>query len=208
MSSNLIVVIIMAIVVIAISITLHEFMHGFVAKLLGDNTAEEAERLSLNPLKHIDPFATVLLPLLLLLIGAPPFGAAKPVPVDFYKLKYEEFGGALVGIAGPLTNLLLAVLAAFFIKLTGIGLENGLIQSFFELFISINIGFFVFNMIPFPPLDGSRVLYAFAPSGLQKVMNQIESFGLLAIALFIILLIPVLSPVLTSINNSILNFIL
>jgi Zn-dependent protease len=208
MSSNLIVVIIMAIVVIAISITLHEFMHGFVAKLLGDNTAEEAERLSLNPLKHIDPFATVLLPLLLLLIGAPPFGAAKPVPVDFYKLKYEEFGGALVGIAGPLTNLLLAVLAAFFIKLTGIGLENGLIQSFFELFISINIGFFVFNMIPFPPLDGSRVLYAFAPSGLQKVMNQIESFGLLAIALFIFLLIPVLSPVLTSINNSILNFIL
>lgn len=198
----------MAIVVIAISITLHEFMHGFVAKLLGDNTAEEAERLSLNPLKHIDPFATVLLPLLLLLIGAPPFGAAKPVPVDFYKLKYEEFGGALVGIAGPLTNLLLAVLAAFFIKLTGIGLENGLIQSFFELFISINIGFFVFNMIPFPPLDGSRVLYAFAPSGLQKVMNQIESFGLLAIALFIFLLIPVLSPVLTSINNSILNFIL
>jgi Zn-dependent protease len=208
MSSNLIVVIIMAIVVIAISITLHEFMHGFVAKLLGDNTAEEAERLSLNPLKHIDPFATVLLPLLLLLIGAPPFGAAKPVPVDFYKLKYEEFGGALVGIAGPLTNLLLAVLAAFFIKLTGIGLENGLIQSFFELFISINIGFFVFNMIPFPPLDGSRVLYAFAPSGLQKVMNQIESFGLLAIALFIFLLIPVLSPVLTGINNSILNFIL
>lgn len=198
----------MAIVVIAISITLHEFMHGFVAKLLGDNTAEEAERLSLNPLKHIDPFATALLPLLLLLIGAPPFGAAKPVPVDFYKLKYEEFGGALVGIAGPLTNLLLAVLAAFFIKLTGIGLENGLIQSFFELFISINIGFFVFNMIPFPPLDGSRVLYAFAPSGLQKVMNQIESFGLLAIALFIFLLIPVLSPVLTSINNSILNFIL
>lgn len=208
MSSSLIVVIIMAIVVIAISITLHEFMHGFVAKLLGDDTAEEAERLSLNPLKHIDPFATVLLPLLLLLIGAPPFGAAKPVPVDFYKLKYEEFGGALVGIAGPLTNLLLAVLAAFFIKLTGIGLENGLIQSFFELFISINIGFFVFNMIPFPPLDGSRVLYAFAPSGLQKVMNQIESFGLLAIALFIFLLIPVLSPVLTSINNSILNFIL
>jgi Zn-dependent protease len=208
MSSNLIVVIVMAIVVIAISITLHEFMHGFVAKLLGDNTAEEAERLSLNPLKHIDPFATVLLPLLLLLIGAPPFGAAKPVPVDFYKLKYEEFGGALVGIAGPLTNLLLAVIAAFIVKLTGLGLDNGLIQTFFELFISINIGFFVFNMIPFPPLDGSRVLYAFAPSGLQRIMNQIESFGLIAIALFIFLLIPFLSPVLTSINNAILNFIL
>ena len=204
----MIVVILMAVFVIAISITLHEFMHGFVAKLLGDSTAEEAERLSLNPLKHIDPFATVLLPILLLLIGAPPFGAAKPVPVNFYKLKYEEFGGALVGIAGPLTNLFLAVLAALALKASGFSLNNGLIQTFFELFISINIGFFVFNMIPFPPLDGSRVLYAFAPSGLQKIMNQIESFGLVAIALFVFLLIPVLSPVLTTINNSILNFIL
>jgi Zn-dependent protease len=204
----MIVVILMAVFVIAISITLHEFMHGFIAKLLGDSTAEEAERLSLNPLKHIDPFATVLLPILLLLIGAPPFGAAKPVPVNFYKLKYEEFGGALVGIAGPLTNLFLAVLAALALKASGFSLNNGLIQTFFELFISINIGFFVFNMIPFPPLDGSRVLYAFAPSGLQKIMNQIESFGLVAIALFVFLLIPVLSPVLTTINNSILNFIL
>jgi len=208
MNSNMIIVIALAIIVIAISITLHEFMHGFIAKLLGDNTAEEADRLSLNPIKHIDPFATVLLPILLLLIGAPPFGAAKPVPVNFYKLKYEEFGGALVGLAGPLTNLVLAFIGAVIFKALLLGQDNGLIQTFFELFISINIGFFVFNMIPFPPLDGSRVLYAFAPSGLQRVMNQIESFGLIAIALFIFLLIPILSPVLTSINNSILNFIL
>lgn len=182
-------------------------MHGFMAKILGDSTAEEADRLSLNPIKHIDPFATVLLPIVLLVIGAPPFGAAKPVPVNFAKLKYEEFGGALVGLVGPLTNLVLAVFGALIYKLLGGASLSGALELFMELFITINIGFFIFNMIPFPPLDGSRVLYAFAPTPLQKVMESIERFGLLAIGVFIIFLMPVISLVLTTVNNWLLNII-
>ena len=207
MNSDILITILFAVVIIAISITLHEFMHGFMAKALGDSTAEEAERLSLNPLKHIDPFATVLLPIVLLVIGLPPFGAAKPVPVNFSRLKYEEFGGALVGLVGPLTNLVLAIVGAVFYRALGVASMNDMGQLFLELFIAINIGFFIFNMIPFPPLDGSRVLYAFAPGPLQRLMEGIERFGLLAIGIFVIFLIPLISPMLTTINNWLINLI-
>lgn len=182
-------------------------MHGYVARLLGDTTAEDSGRLSFNPIKHVDPFATVLLPIILILLNMPPFGAAKPVPVNFARLKYGEFGGALVGVVGPLTNLLLAALGAFIYKALGGGLLTGLSEKFFALFITINVGFFVFNMIPFPPLDGSRVLYAFSPEPLQRIMQSIEGFGLMAIGLFIILIVPLIGPALTAVNNWILNVI-
>lgn len=207
MDDGLIQKILFALIAIGISITLHEFMHGYVAKLLGDTTAEDADRLTLNPIKHIDPFATVLLPIVLLAIGMPPFGAAKPVPVNFARLKYEEFGGALVGLAGPFTNLVLAFIAGLFAKYSGLVTGPGPLANFIAIFIAINVGFFVFNMIPFPPLDGSRVLYAFAPEPLQKLMQTIESFGLIAIGLFIFLIIPMISPLLTTVNQWIFNLV-
>lgn len=203
MISSTILAIVFALVSIAISITFHEFMHGYVSKLLGDTTAEDSGRLSLNPIKHIDPFATVILPIALMLMGLPPFGAAKPVPVDFARLKYEEFGGALVGVAGPLTNLVMAIGVGFILRLSGNNL-NDIISAFLEVFVSINIAFFVFNMIPFPPLDGSRVLYAFAPAPIQQFMQSIERFGLLAIGIFILVFIPLISPFLRAVNNWIL----
>lgn len=194
----------LALIVLAISITIHEFLHGYVALLLGDDTAHRDGRLSLNPIHHIDPFATVLLPIILVLIGLPPFGAAKPVPVNFARLKYEEFGGALVGLVGPLSNLVLAIIGGFIYSTLS---PTGLWEQWWVLFISINVGFFVFNMIPFPPLDGSRVLYAFAPEPLQRFMEQIERFGLMAIFLFMLVLFPLLSPTLQGVNNAIIRFV-
>src|SRR5690606_7737751 len=130
---------------------------------------------------HIDPFSTVLLPLLLALSGLPPFGAAKPVPVNFNRLKYDEFGMAMVAVAGPLTNLVLAATGGLVLQFA---VQSGVVADVIALFVQVNISFFVFNMIPFPPLDGSRVLYAVAPEPLQNFMGYIESLGLMAIVLF------------------------
>lgn len=199
-----------AVVVIAtvlISMTFHEAMHAFTSYWLGDDTAKYEGRLTLNPLKHIDPFATVLLPVMLALLGLPIFGAAKPVPFNPARLKYDEFGAALVGIAGPLTNVVLAVLGAGLIRLLGVD-DPGLLQDILVVFVVVNIGFFVFNMIPFPPLDGSRLLYAFAPEPVQNFMRQIESFGLTGIFLFLFILFPAIAPILREANQAILTFLL
>src|ERR1700745_1626566 len=109
MTANLQGVIIL-LVVLLFSMSIHEMMHAFAADWLGDDTARLQGRLTINPLAHIDPFLTVAVPLLLLLSGAPPFGAAKPVQVNFSRLRYDEFGGAIVGVVGPLTNVVLALI--------------------------------------------------------------------------------------------------
>ncbi len=180
-------------------------MHGLVAYRLGDHTAKSQGRISLNPLRHIDPLTTVALPLLLLISGFPPFAAAKPVPVNFARLKYEEFGMALVGLAGPLTNLLLAIIFALIARLIE---PTGWLANFLIANISINVGLFVFNMIPFPPLDGSRVLYAFAPDFIQRGMEKIEGMGFTAILLFMLLGFRFIEPILVSANQFVLKFIL
>ncbi|MGH7196171.1 MAG: site-2 protease family protein [Candidatus Saccharimonadales bacterium] len=177
---------------ILISMTLHEAMHAFASYWLGDDTAKALGRLTINPIAHIDPFTTVLLPLMLAAIGAPPFGAAKPVPFNPYRLRYGEYGSAIVGAAGPLTNLALAILAGLVIRLFGAELDGGLLVAL-GTFTLVNLAFFIFNMIPFPPLDGSRVLYAFAPDGVRRVMERIESMGFAAIIFFMLIFFAVLS---------------
>ncbi len=177
---------------ILVSMTLHEAMHAFTSHWLGDDTAKLEGRLTLNPLSHIDPFTTVLLPLMLAALGAPPFGAAKPVPFNPNRVKYGEWGAALVGIAGPLTNLVLAVVAGLIIR--GLAPDaGGIFFNVLLTFLVVNISFFVFNMIPFPPLDGSRVLYAIAPDSVRNVMERIEGMGFMAIALFMVLFYTLLS---------------
>lgn len=190
---------------LVIAISLHEMMHSVVGYWLGDDTAKMHGRITFNPLRHIDPFTTVALPLLLVAAGLPPFAAAKPVPVNFARLKFEEFGMALVGIAGPLTNLLLAIIFAFIFKLID---PSGWFAQFLLANIAINVGLFVFNMIPFPPLDGSRVLYAFAPEPLQKLMMQIEQMGFMAILLFMLVGFQFIAPVIGAANDFILQLIL
>lgn len=174
------------------AITLHEFAHAWMSDYLGDSTARSQGRLTLNPAAHIDPVMTLLLPLLLIIARSPViFGAARPVPFNPWAVRYGKWGAALVAVAGPLTNILLAVFFALWLRT--LPLSQGAVD-FFVTLIMVNTAFAVFNMIPFPPLDGSRVLYAVAPAGLRGIMDQIERMGLMAVFLFLFLAFPLISP--------------
>lgn len=199
--------IIVVLVTILVSMATHEAMHAFTAHALGDTTAQEEGRLTLNPLRHIDLFTTILLPVVLILMHVPPFFAAKPVPFNPGRVKFGEYGAALVGIAGPLTNFVLAVIGAIVLHLFAGSLSSGALDTGI-LFIEVNISFFVFNMIPFPPLDGSRLLYAFAPEPLQELMARIESMGFFTIIFFMLLLFPFIGPTISHIVLSITQFLL
>jgi len=172
------------VICLIISITIHEMMHAYVGYKLGDTTALEQGRLSLNPLQHIDPFTTILLPIITLVLFHAPFLAAKPVPFNPLRVKYDEYGAALIALAGPVTNLVLAFLTALVARNFVLG---SLAADVVSTFIVINVVLFVFNMIPIPPLDGSRVLYAFAPEGLQRIMAQIEPMGFFIIIALVLL---------------------
>ncbi len=196
--------IILFLVVLLASVSVHEMMHAYVAYRLGDDLAHSHGRISFNPLVHIDPILTIALPAILLLLGQAPILAAKPVPINTSRIDGEEYGLALVGVSGPLTNLVLAFIFGFIFNtfaLSGLGLD------IVELFITINVSLFVFNMLPLPPLDGSRLLYAVAPEGLRNVMRQIESFGILGLILILSIALPVISPILTTVNEFILNIV-
>ncbi len=179
--------------VILLSMTFHEAMHGFAAYFLGDDTAKLEGRLTLNPIKHIDPFLTIILPVLLAISHAPIFGGAKPVPFNPARVKYDEWGAALVALAGPLTNFFIAFVAFGIYTLVGAPSVNGDIGKIFSIVVSVNLGFFIFNMIPIPPLDGSRVLYALAPEFIRRGMEAIERFGILFIFFIVLLASPFIS---------------
>lgn len=178
--------IVIVLAVILVSMTLHEAMHGFMAYWLGDDTAKLEGRLTLNPLKHIDPFLTILLPVTLALVGAPVFGGAKPVPFNPARVKGEEWGAALVALAGPLTNFLLA-LVGFAVLVYAAPSDGSLLHTILGAHIGVNLGFFVFNMLPIPPLDGSRVIYALAPDFVRRGMEAIERYGIVLVFAIVLL---------------------
>jgi Zn-dependent protease len=191
---------------LVVAITIHEAMHAYTSHWLGDDTAHREGRITLNPLKHVDPFMTILLPLITLVLFHAPLLAAKPVPFNPYKVKFEEFGAAIVAAAGPLTNLLLALVVAGILKLAGGGLGD-LGIKILAIFLQVNVLIFIFNSIPIPPLDGSRVLYAFAPESVQRFMTSIEQFGIL-IVFGLVLAVPAFTDLLNNLNNNLLNFLL
>ena len=202
--------IIMIFAIILLSMTVHEAMHAFMGYFLGDNTAKIEGRLTLNPLKHIDPFMTILLPLTMALLGGPVFGGAKPVPFNPNRVRYGEWGAAMVALAGPLTNLFIAFLAFGIGVLMGVVSNGGLVASSFlgsviAMTVSVNLGFFVFNMLPVPPLDGSRLLYALAPESARRLMEQIEQYGILVVFLLVVLFSGAIGRVMSACISTILD---
>jgi Zn-dependent protease len=170
---------------ILIAVTFHEAAHGFVAHLLGDDTAWRLGRVSFNPFKHIDPFGTIILPALLLFARSPfLFGYAKPVPVNFRALNHPRRDMILVAAAGPAMNLLLATLAALAIHV--VVYMSGVAQVF--IFENLNVILAVFNLLPIPPLDGGRIIVGLLPNALARPFSRLEPYGLiLLIGLLIVL---------------------
>lgn len=179
-----VVYIITIVIVILISMTLHEAMHAYASYWLGDDTAKLSGRLSLNPIKHIDPVITLLVPLLLAISGAPVFGGAKPVPINSNKVKFEEWGIAIVALAGPITNFLIAFISIGILILLN-PINESVVSNILIISARVNLGFFIFNMIPIPPLDGSRVLYSLAPDFVRIGMEKFERYGIVVIFIFI-----------------------
>ncbi len=163
------------------AVVLHEVSHGWVALRFGDTTALTAGRLTLNPLKHVDLFGTVILPILLVAFKAPfVFGWAKPVPIDMRNFRRPRRDMLWVGAAGPATNFLLAVGAAFFLRLSA-GFVHPVAVYLLKYFVVMNLVLGTFNLIPIPPLDGSRILTGLVPLKLAVVMLAFERWGVLVV---------------------------
>ena len=176
---------------LVIAITFHEAAHGFVAHHFGDNTAWDRGRVSFNPLKHIDPFGTLLLPAILLLSHAPfLFGYAKPVPVNFRALRHPRMDMVWVALAGPATNIALALVAATAFHLVGFvpGSATQWIFDNLKNALVINVVLAVFNMLPIPPLDGGRVAVGLLPNVLAVPLSRLEPYGMLILIGLLILL--------------------
>ena len=174
---------------ILIAIVVHEFCHGLAADLLGDNTAKDAGRLTLNPIPHIDLWGTIIIPIIMLVTSGAAFGWAKPVPFNPYNLKYQRFGPALVAMAGPFSNLIIAIISFILFKALTPYLDpnTNLLMIFLINLLVLNLFLMIFNLIPVPPLDGSKVLFAvFADAKYVNFRDVLERQGPIILLLLIV----------------------
>lgn len=189
------------IAILIFSVVIHEVAHGFAALALGDRTAEQEGRLTLNPIKHIDPFGSVILPALSYLFGGFVFGWAKPVPYNPYNLRNQKWGPAVVGAAGPAANISLAVIFGLmvrFIPSMSVGSGAGFAANFMSIATAIallNLVLAIFNLVPIPPLDGSKLLFAVLPYRWRGIQYILEQYGFFILLIFIFSFSSFLSPV-------------
>lgn len=199
------------IIVLIFSAVIHEISHGFMAEKLGDPTARLAGRLTLNPLKHLDPVGSVLLPLILSLVpGGIIFGWAKPVPYNPFNLKNPERGAALIAAAGPLSNFGIAIGLSAVYHLLGIAASGAFLMArdLIEITVLINVMLAVFNLVPIPPLDGAKVAVALLPDsarGFKSFFYENNPFGWVVLLVLIFVGIPFLSPIIYEITGFLLG---
>ena len=180
------------IVILLFSVIIHEVMHGVAAEWFGDDTARREGRITLNPIPHIDPFASILLPAIMLISsgGAFALGAAKPVPVDFNNMRRPRLGMAVVSLMGPLSNLMIAILLALPVTFGIIEINELLARAIF-----LNVVLAVFNLLPIPPLDGSKIIASFLPTNVMNWLLRFEQYGFLII--LVLLFTGILNTLLT-----------
>lgn len=186
-------------IILIFSIVIHEAAHGAMAYWLGDATAKYAGRLTLNPIPHIDPIGSIALPFILWISNSPVlFGWAKPVPYNPYNLRDQKYGPALVGIAGPGANLFLALIFGILIRIllpfTPTSPMIYMFIGFLSYIVLINIFLAIFNLVPIPPLDGSKVLFALLPDSAYKIKMFFEQWGMFLLLIFIISFSDLIMP--------------
>jgi len=187
-------IIIFQIIVLVFSAIIHEYMHGWMADRLGDPTAKNMGRLTLNPIPHIDLFGSILLPFVLVATGAGfVFGWAKPVPYNPYNLRDQKYGGAKVAVAGPLGNLITAIFFGLILRFFPI--QNVILATLLAIIVQINLVLMIFNLVPIPPLDGSKVIQPFLPYSWQVKFAEMEKYGMFVILLFVMFGFFIIVPI-------------
>ena len=194
------------IAILIFSVVLHEVSHGLVANSLGDPTAKNAGRLTLNPIPHIDLFGSVLVPFFLLMSTGTAFGWAKPVPVNYFNLRDQKYGPAKVSFAGPGSNLAIALVFAFFLRFLPLAEFNFNLIPFFMTIVYLNLVLAVFNLLPIPPLDGSHLLFNFLPPSFDFVKRFLSQFGLFVLIFFVFVLFPLIIPLIDRLFRFIVGF--
>lgn len=186
--------VIFQIAILVFSVIIHEVAHGYMALALGDRTAEYEGRLTLNPLKHIDPFGSIILPLLTLVTGGVVFGWAKPVPYNPYNLRNPRSGQALIALAGPLSNIVIALFFGILIRIFFVGQMTPFLEIA-SLIVLVNLVLAVFNLVPIPPLDGSKILFSLFPERFSAYQSFIERYSIFIFLFFIFFLWKHVAPV-------------
>lgn len=181
--------------ILILSIVVHEVAHGVAALWQGDETAKRAGRLTLNPVSHVDPVGSILVPLMCVLFpGGLILGWAKPVPINPYNFKNRRFGEAMVAFAGPLSNIIIALIAGLYLRFMGDATPIYM-TTLLQVTVLTNLVLAVFNLVPLPPLDGSKIMYSVFPDRIGQFVRYFERFGLVLTIFFIFLFIQLLDPV-------------
>jgi Zn-dependent protease len=190
-----------SIVILLFSVVIHEVSHGLMSDYLGDPTASYACRLTLNPINHLDPLGSIILPLVLFFTNSPILvGWAKPVPINPYNLRDQRFGPAKVALAGPMSNILVAIFFALLIRFVGVYISSSLLMIF-AFITQVNLMLAIFNLMPVPPLDGSHIFFGLFPSLEEKSRIFFSQFGIIFLIFFIFFIFPLIFPVINFLFN-------